>query len=119
MESELVMTGQERDLGHVQSSKKKMHQCAADMKKVNSSLGIIMKWRKNQTANIVMQYNYVSEKDIVDLGKMQKKATKIKWEVEQFPYEEMNILGVLGQKKGAKGGKMLEMWNYAWYGKCR
>ena len=94
MGSELSMTDQERDFGVLVDSLMKVStQCAAAVKKANSMLGIIKKGIENKIANIIMAlykmlvrqhleyciqfWSPHLKKDIVELEKVQKRATKM------------------------------------------
>ncbi|CAM4594941.1 unnamed protein product [Lepidochelys kempii] len=93
MGSKLAVTTQERDLGViVDSSLKTSTQCAAAVKKANRLLDIIKKGIDNKTENITLPlYKYMvhphleycvqmwlphRKKDILELEKVQKRATK-------------------------------------------
>ena len=101
-------------------------QCAASVKKANSMLGLIKKGMENQTANMKMplyktlvgphlEYSVQFwllhfKKDIVELEKVQKRATKMRTEQGHLPDEERRQrLGLLSpEKRGRLRGDMTE-----------
>ncbi|CAM5134922.1 unnamed protein product [Natator depressus] len=128
MGSKLAVTTQERDLGViVDSSLKSSTQCAAAVKKVNRMLGIIKKGIDNKTENIILPL-YKSmvrphleycvqmwlphlKKDILELEKVQKRATKMIRGIEQLPYEERLIkLGRLSLEKRRLREDMIDVY---------
>ncbi|CAM4622379.1 unnamed protein product [Lepidochelys kempii] len=108
MGSKLAVTTQERYRGViVESSLKTSTQCAVTVKKVNRMLGIIKKGIDNKTEDILLPL-YKSmvrphlgycmqtwsphlEKGILELEKVQKRATKMIKGMERLPYEERLI----------------------------
>ncbi|CAM4639967.1 unnamed protein product [Lepidochelys kempii] len=120
MGSKLAVTTQERDLGViVNCSLKPSTQCAAAVKKANGMLGIIKKGIDNRTENIifplyksmvrphleycVQMWSPHLKKDLLELEKVQKRATKIIRGMEWFPYEERIIrLGLFSLEDTAK-----------------
>ena len=126
MGSELSVTAQERDLGVlVDNSMKVSTQCAAAIRKANSMLGVIKKGVENRTANIIMPL-YKSmvrphleycvqfwsphlKKDIVELEKVQKRATKMITGLGHLSYEErLQRLGLFSLEKRRLRGDMIE-----------
>ena len=126
MGSELPVMDQERDLGVlVDSSVKVSPQCAAAVKKANSMLGMIKKGIENKTANIIMPlYKTIVrpyleycvqfwsphlKKDIVELEKVQKRATKMITGLEHLPYEErLKHLGLFSLEKRRLRANVIE-----------
>ena len=122
MGSELAVTKQEREIGIVVGSLMKMStQCAVAVRKANSMLGIIRKGIENKTASIILPL-YKSmvqphlgysvqfwtphlKKDIIELEKVQKRATKMIKGMEHHRYEgRLQQLGLFSlEKKKAKG----------------
>ena len=108
-------------------------QCAAAVKKANSMLGIIRQGIDNEIASIILPlhksmmqphleycvqfWSPHQKKDVMELGKVQKRATKMIQGLEHLPYEgRLYQLGLFSlEKKEAKGRPDR---GYAWYGKC-
>uniref|UniRef100_A0A8C3SIE1 Uncharacterized protein n=1 Tax=Chelydra serpentina TaxID=8475 RepID=A0A8C3SIE1_CHESE len=127
-ESKLAVTTQEGDLGViVDSCLKTSTQCAAAGKKANRMLGIIRKGIDNKTENIllplyksmvrphleycVQMWSPHCKKDLLELEKVQKRATKMMRGVERLPYEERFIrLGLFSLEKRRLRGDMTEVY---------
>ncbi|CAM5165838.1 unnamed protein product [Natator depressus] len=125
MGSKLAVTTQERDLGViVDSSLKTSTQSAAAVKKANGMLEIIKKGIENRTENIMLplyksmvrphlEYSVQIwsphlKKDILELEKVQKRATKMIRGMERLPYEERLIrLGLFSLEKRWLRGDMI------------
>ena len=102
-------------------------QCAAAVKKASSMLGIIKKGIENKTANIIMPlYKMVVglhleywvpfwsphlKKDIVEMEKVQNRATKMMTGLGHLPYEErLQHLGLFSLEKRCLRGDVIEMY---------
>ena len=128
MGSELSATNQERDLGVlVDSSMKMSTQCAAAVKKANSMLGIIRKGIENKSASVILPlykslvrphleycvqfWSPYLQKDIMEMEKVQRRATGMIRGLEHLPYHlRLQRLGLFTLERRRLRGDLIEVY---------